>query len=49
MIYSVISNYILDLSKESFYNHIQQLKVIFGRLQAEVLKVNAPKCSFGLK
>ena len=40
---------ILVLSKDCFRNHIEQLEMIFGRLRAAVLKINAPKCSFGLK
>ena len=42
-------NDILVLSKDSFEKHIGQLKIIFSRLRAAGLKVNAPKCSFGLK
>ena len=41
--------YILVLGKGSFENHIEQLRMIFFRLRATGLKVNAPKCSFGLK
>ena len=37
------------LCKDSFENHTEQLIIIFGRLHAVGLKVNAPKCSFGLK
>ena len=47
-----VKTYIDDisvLSKDSFYKHIEQPRIIFGRLRAEVLKVNCPKCSFGLK
>ena len=40
---------ILVLIKCIFENHIDRLKMIFVRLRAAVLKVNAPKCSFGLK
>ena len=40
---------ILVLGKDSFENHIEQLIIIFVRLCAAGLKVNAPKCSFGLK
>ena len=40
---------ILVLGKDSFENHIKQLIIIFGRMRATGLKVNAPKCSFGLK
>ena len=29
--------------------HIEQLRTIFGRLHDAGLKVNDPKCSFGLK
>ena len=42
-------DYILVLSKDILKNHIEQLRIIFGRLSAASLKVNAPKCSFGLK
>ena len=41
-------NYILVLSKERFEKHIDQLRIIFSRLRAAGLNVNAPKCSFGL-
>ena len=40
---------IILLSKDSFKNHIEQMRMIFGRLCAAGLKVNAPKCIFGLK
>ena len=40
---------ILVLIKENFSNHIEQLRVIFGRLRAEGLNCNAPKCSFVFK
>ena len=40
---------ILVLGKNSFENHIDQLRIIFGRLRAAGLQVNAPKCCFGLK
>ena len=40
---------ILVLSKDWFRNHIEKLIMIFGRLCAAGLKVNTPKCSFGLK
>ena len=40
---------ILVLGKDTFEKHIEQLRIIFGRLRAAGLKVNAPKCSFGLK
>ena len=40
---------ILVLSKDCFRNHIEQLRIIFGRLHAAGLKFNAPKCSFWLK
>ena len=42
-------NGILVLIKNIFEKHIDQLKIIFGRLRAAGLKVNAPKFSFGLK
>ena len=47
----VVKTYIYDilvLGKVSFENHIDRLIVIFSRLRAAGLKVNAPKCSFGL-
>ena len=40
---------ILVLSKDSFDKHIDQLIIIFVRLHSAGLKVNANKCSFGLK
>ena len=40
---------ILGLSIDCFGKHIYQLIMIFSRLRAEGLQVNAPKCSFGLK
>ena len=40
---------ILVLSKDWFTKHIAQMRTIFGRLHAAVLKVNSHKCSFGLK
>ena len=40
---------ILVLSNYGFENHIEQLIIIFGRLSAAGLKVDAPKRSFGLK
>ena len=48
----IVKTYIDDiivLSKDIFENHIDQLRIIFGILRAVDLKVNAPKCSFGLK
>ena len=48
----VVKTYIGDilvLGKDSFENHIEQLRIIFVRLPAVGLKFNAPKCSFGLK
>ena len=44
--------YIIDIivsSKDYFGKHIEQLRIIFGRLRAAGLKVITPKCSFGLK
>ena len=41
-----VKNYIDDilvLRKDSFEKHIEQLKIIFVRLRAAGLKVNAPK------
>ena len=40
---------ILVLSKDCFTKHIEQLRLIAGRLRASGLNVNATKCSFGLK
>ena len=40
---------ILVLSKDCFTTHIKELKIILGRLLTASLKVNASKCSFGLK
>ena len=40
---------ILALINYCFGDHIEQLRIIFSRLSAEGLKVNAPKCGFGLK
>ena len=40
---------ILILGKDIFENHIEQLIMIFGRLRASGLKINAHRCSFGLK
>ena len=37
---------ILVLSKESFYNHTEQKRIVVGRLHTEGLKGNAPNCSF---
>ena len=42
-------NDILVLGKDIFKNHIDQMRITFGRLRAAGLKVNTPKCSFGLK
>ena len=39
---------ILVLSKDCFRKHIEQPIMMFGRLRAAGLKVNAPKCSFWL-
>ena len=40
---------ILVLSKDCFKKHIEQLRIIFGRLRALGLKVNSTKFNFGLK
>ena len=40
---------ILCIGKNSFAQHLTQLEEIFRRFQKAGLKVNAPKCSFGLK
>ena len=37
---------ILVLKKESLSKHIEQLRIIFGRLRSAGLKFNAPKCNF---
>ena len=42
-------NDILVLSKDIFEKHIGHLRIIFGRLHAAGLKVNAPTCSFVLE
>ena len=39
---------ILVLRKDCFINHMEQMRMIFGRLRTAGLKVNASKCSFGL-
>ena len=47
-----IKTYINDIivsRKDLFTNHIEQLRIIFGRLCTSGLKVNTPMCSFGLK
>ena len=43
------TNDILVLGKDSFENYIYQMIMIFSRLCASGLKVNASKQSFGLK
>ena len=40
---------ILILSTDSFKNHIEQMRIIFGMLCTVGLKVNATKFSFGFK
>ena len=40
---------ILVLRKDSFEKNIGQTRIIFGRMRASGLKVNAPKYSFWLK
>ena len=40
---------ILVLNKDSSEKNIEQIIIIFVRLHASGLKVNASKCSFGLK
>ena len=42
-------NYILIFSKYSFKKKTKQLIMIFERLCASGLKVNAPKCKFWIK
>ena len=47
-----VNNYIngiFVLGKDSFEKHIENPRIIIGRQRATGLKVNAPKCSFGLK
>ena len=47
-----VKTYINDtlcIGKGSFAKHINQLEEIFCRFQKVGLKVNAAKCSFGLK
>ena len=39
---------ILVFIRDWFKNHIDQLRIIFGRFHAAGLKVNSPKCSFWL-
>ena len=40
---------ILVLCKGSFDDHMQQLRLCFSHFQQAGLKINAKKCSFGLK
>ena len=40
---------ILFLIRNISYKHIEQPREILVRLRASGLKINAPKCSFGLK
>ena len=40
---------ILILGKDWFRNHIEQLRMIYGRLRSAGLKFNSPKYSSGLK
>ena len=40
---------IIVFRKDCFKKHIYQPSIIFVRLRAEGLNVNAPKCDFGLK
>ena len=42
-------DYILVFNKDCFRNHVEQLIMILGRLCVVGLKVNSPKCNFGLK
>ena len=42
-------DYILFFCKEILSKHIEQLRIIFGRLRTTGLKVNDPKWTFGLK
>ena len=38
----------ITLIKYWFTKHNKKLRIIFGRLRASDLKINAPKCSFGI-
>jgi len=40
---------VLAITKGTFEEHVQQLRVILDRMQKAGLKVNASKCSFGMK
>ena len=42
-------NDILVLYQKSYSKQIEQLRIVFGELCSAGLKVNAPKCSFGIK
>ena len=45
-----VKTYIDDIIVLRYYifeNNIDQLRILFGRLRAAGLKVNAPKCSWG--
>ena len=42
-------NDIFVLRKERFSKHVDQLRIVFGRLRPEGLKVDAPKFSFWIK
>ena len=44
---NMYNNDILVLGKVSFYQHIEQLRVIFASLRSAGLKINAPNCRFG--
>ena len=41
-------NDLLVLINDNFYKHIYQLIFVFGRLRAEGIKVDRPKCKFRL-
>ena len=45
----IYNDNILVLSKDNLSKHIEQLRIFFDGLRATGLKINAPKCSFGLK
>ena len=40
---------IFVLGKDCFRKQIEQIRMIFGILRSEGLKVNSPKCSFGFR
>ena len=40
---------IIVLNKGTFVHHMEQLRIFFSRIRKVSLKINAKKCSFGLK